>query len=159
MSIRVYFIVAALLIGLSVAWGKRQALSALWAPPPPAPKAIQFDNGTVRDLGLPTDAASAAESAIAARPQYAPGAMRKCFKGQQVSYTNVACPPGHKEAPVAGPPVSVVPGLAVAKPSMPNDRGTPGGNTGRSSLHDALDLSRDEQLRQRVMDRAIDGQK
>jgi hypothetical protein len=154
MSIRLYFTVAALLIALSAAWGKRQSLQAFLAPPSPPAKAIQFDNGTVRDMGDASDAASA----VAARPQFAPGAMRKCFKGQQVTYTNVTCPTGFKEAPVAGPPVSVVPGLAAGKPASPADLAAAGGK-GRSSLHDALDLSKDDQLRQRLMERAIDGHK
>lgn len=151
MSIRLYFIVAALLIALSVAWGKRQSLQALWAPPPAPAQPIQFDNGTVRDMGGASDAAP---SAAAAQPQFAPGAMRKCYKGQQVTYTNVVCPAGFKEAPVAGPPVNVVPGLAAAR--KPADA-PPAAGRGRASLHDTLDLSQDDRLRERMMERAIDG--
>ena len=149
MSVRVIFITAALLIALSVAWGKRQSLQALLAPAPPPSKPIQFDNGTVREYGPASSA-----SASSAQPQIAPGGMRKCFKGQQVSYTNMECPPGTKEKPVAGPPVNVLPAQAVAKA---NESQAPG--KGKSALHDALDVSRDEKLRERMMERVIEGPK
>ncbi len=80
--------------------------------------------------------------------------MRKCFKGQQVSYTNLECPPGTTEKPLAGPPVNVVPAQAVAKT---NESQAPGKTT--SKLHNLLDVFRDEKLKERMIERVIEGQK
>jgi hypothetical protein len=146
MTFRTFFITLAVLIALGAAWSKRQAIEAMLSPPPPPAKAIQFDNGTVRQYGT--------SSASSAQPQITAGGMRKCFKGGQVSYTNLECPPGATEKPVAGPPVNVLPAQAGAKPNEPS-----GAGKSKATLRDALDLERDGNLKDRMMERVIDGQK
>jgi hypothetical protein len=149
MSARILFITAALLIALSVAWGKRQSIQTLFAPPPPSPKPIQFDNGTVREFAPSSSASSSSD-----RSQIASGGLRKCFKGQQISYTNMECPPGSTEKPVAGPPVNILPAQASAKSdeARAQDKAKP-------SLRGALELDRDVNLKDRMMERVIEGQK
>ena len=56
--------------------------------------------------------------------------------------------------PKAGPQVNVLPALVAAKP---NESSTAGKS--KPSLRDALDLERDGNLKDRMMDRVIDGQK
>jgi hypothetical protein len=146
MTLRALFIALAVLVAIGAAWSKRQAVEALFSPSPPPPKAIKFDNGTVREYG-PSSTASAA-------PQATSGGMRKCFKGQQVSYTNLECPPGSTEKPVAGPPVNVLPAQVAAKPNESSPTGK-----ARPSLRESLDLARDVNLKDKMMDRVIDGQK
>lgn len=144
MIIRIIAIAAAILLVLSAAWSKRLQLQALFEPEHAA-KPIVFDNGTVRQYSP----ASATEQSVLPM-----GAMRKCMKKGEVIYTNVPCPVGHKEMTVSGPPVNVVAGQAVPavkQPSMNASKGT-------SALHDALDLSNDGHLKDKIMERAIKGQ-
>jgi len=150
MALRQLFILAIVLVALSVAWGKRHALDGWFATPDYQTKSIEFDNGTVRASRSASDASATSEQS-----RLPAGAMRKCQKGGQISYTDVTCPPGFKEMDVGGPPVNVLPAQAsVAKPA----EGPSLGKT-RSSLHDALDLSRDDKLKDRIMERAIEGKK
>jgi hypothetical protein len=151
MTLRTLFAAALVLITLSAIWAKRQVIQEWLKPPAPSTaKPIQFDNGTVREYGTTAErSASSGSSPVPA------GTMRKCFKGQQISYTNQACPPGYNEKAVAGPPINVLPGQAPAKPAA----GQPPGKT-NSSLRDALDLSRgDDNLRERAMERTIEGKR
>lgn len=146
MTLRALFIALGLLIAMGAVWSKRQAVEALFSPSPPPPKTIQFDNGTVRQYGASFNAS--------AQPQTMPGGMRKCFKGLQVSYTNLECPPGSTEKPVAGPTVNVLSAQVAAKPNESSPTGK-----ARPSLRDSLDLARDVNLKDKMMDRVIDGQK
>lgn len=117
-----------------------------WLSPAPVEKArpIVFDNGTVRE---PPASAPAAPT----RPRAAqapPGQLRKCLQpGGGVVYSNLACPPGAKEAAVRTDGVTVVPsGLPpVAVPD------TAAG--GKPTLRP---LRPGETLQQRAMERAID---
>lgn len=89
--------------------------------------------------------------ALAATAQPASSApLRKCVKGGQVSYSNVACPAGHAEQAVSAAPVTVLPATPVPKPAD-------AAGSGPSSLHQALDITRDETLRDKAMERAING--
>lgn len=144
MVIRVIFFAAAIVLALSAAWSKRVQLQALFEPEHAA-KPIVFDNGTVRQYS-PASASEQADMPV--------GALRKCMNKGEVIYTNVPCPVGHKEKPVAGPPVNVVAGQAVQVVKQP----AMDGSKGASSLRDALDLSNDGQLKDRIMERAIKGQ-
>lgn len=136
--------VALAAVGLSIAWNKRAELQRLVAPPPPPPKAIQFDNGTVRQGG-PASAPAAGTTS-----SFPPGAMRKCLKGREVQYTNIGCPPGFKEAAVAGPPVTVL-GSDAPRPAAAASEAK-----GRARLESALGLSADKGLKDRIMQRTID---
>jgi len=138
-------------VALSIAWNQRAPLQRLLAAPPPPPKAIQFDNGTVRQYTSPEASSSAAPAKTSS---FQPGAMRKCLRGSEVQYTNIACPPGFKEAAVAGPPVTVVDGLSP-KPASASPEAS-----GRARLQGALGLSADDgSLKERIMQRAIDSQR
>jgi hypothetical protein len=136
MSLRGLIIVLLLASALGLAWQKREPLQA-WAGSaslPPAPN-ISFNE--------PRPVSDAAAS------KFRPGDLRKCVNGQQVSYSNVECPPGHKEQAVTAAPVTVLPATPVAKPAA--------ASSGPSSLHKALDLTRDDTLRERAIERAVGG--
>ena len=76
--------------------------------------------------------------------------LRKCVKGREVSYSNVGCPVGHTEQAVSAAPVTVLPATPAPRPAQVAGSGPP-------SLHKALDITRDETLRDKAMERAIDG--
>ena len=78
----------------------------------------------------------------------AAGPLRKCVNGQRVSYTNAQCPPGHKEEAVTAPAVNVL-------PATPVPRTAPASSA--PLLHQALDVKREDTLRDKAMERAIDG--
>lgn len=74
--------------------------------------------------------------------------LRKCVNGQQVSYTNAACPPGHREQAVTAPPVNVLPATPVRKAAKASSA---------PLLHQALDVKQEATLKDKMMERAIDG--
>jgi len=82
----------------------------------------------------------------AAAPAAAP--LRKCVKGQQVSYTNADCPAGHKEQAVTAAPVNVLPATPVRKAVSASSA---------PLLHQALDVKQEATLKDKMMERAIDG--
>lgn len=121
MSLRGVVIAAACLAALVLAWQKREPLQA-WV--------------------------ASASSAVSSAAAPAPGPLRKCVNGQQVSYTNAACPPGHKEQAVTAPPVNVLPATPVRKPVEASSA---------PLLHQALDVKQEPTLKDKMMERAIDG--
>ena len=137
MSLRGLVIATILLAALGLAWQKREQLQA-WL-------------GSAPNLvaSVPGPGEPSAGTRPAAAPQSRPGGLRKCVKGQQISYTNVECPPGHQEQAVAAAPVNVLPATPVSKPAE--------ASSGPSSLHKALDLTRDDTLRERAIERAVNG--
>lgn len=78
-----------------------------------------------------------------------PGGLRKCVKGQEVSYTNAKCPGGFAEQAVTGGTVTVVPATPVPQASDAASS-TP-------ALHRALDVKRDDTLHDKIMQRQIEG--
>lgn len=82
----------------------------------------------------------------------APGGLRKCVKGAQVSYTNVACPPGSRAQPVAAAPVTVVPATPVPRAVAAASAGS-----GPAALREMLDMRREESLHDRAVERAVNG--
>ena len=88
------------------AWRWRDAswLAPLIGHPAPPPKAIVFDNGTVRAQ----PASEPASGQVVALP--VPGAMRKCVKRGEVVYTDRVCPPGMKEVDIDSSRFNQVPG-------------------------------------------------
>jgi type IV pilus biogenesis protein CpaD/CtpE len=135
MSIRGLVILLLLLAALGLGWQQRQRLQG-WmdsaqaaAGPAPSPP--------VADGAAPKTAS-----------KFKSGELRKCVKGQQVSYANVDCPPGHQEQAVTAQ-VNVVAATPVAKPAA--------AGSGPSSLHKALDMTRDDTLREKAIERAVDG--
>jgi hypothetical protein len=149
MSLRRIFGLLVALIILSALWGKRYSMANHFAPANALPKQIQFDNGSVRD-----NRPELAKSSISTQSQFSQGTLRKCIKDAQITYTDVACPPGYRERAVAGPPVNVMPAHSGQNS---NEFASP--SKGRTSLHDVLDLSRDEKLRDRMLEQAIEGMK
>lgn len=134
--VRVLFIFGAACVALSVAWSYRAKLTEAAAPVLP-PKPIVFDNGSIRES--PTYRQLKAHEA--------PGGLRKCLhRNGEVTYSNMPCEANQRTAPVSGDRYSVV---EVPKPAA----STPA----QQRLHQALDLKRDPQLRERIMDNAING--
>jgi len=82
----------------------------------------------------------AADAATSTSARSRPAGLRECVKGQQVSYTNVECSPGHQELAVTAAPVNALPATPVSKPAE--------SSSGPFSLHKALDLTRDDTLRE-----------
>jgi len=138
---RTFVWIAVVLIALAAGWRYRGAVTA-WLTPEPPPKPIVFDNGTVRDMGDPASAPPAAAGLPA-------GALRKCTRGSETQYTNVACPPGFKEKPVSSDRVNVLPAgdAPAAKPAA-----APPGERPRN-VRDVLDPDA-ERLREKVIERA-----
>jgi len=77
------------------------------------------------------------------------GELRKCVNGKQVTYSNAGCPPGSTEQPVKAGTVTVVPGTPAPPPSA--------AASGPSALHKALDITRDDRLHEKIMERQIEG--
>lgn len=137
--------VAVLLLGTS-GWKHRNDtwVQDLLRPSGAVQTTIRFDNGSVRDkLSAATHAPNDASALNV------PGKLKKCAGPQGVIYTDQICPPGSKAAPVNGGNVTVIDGTAskseVAKP--PGDA--------PKALRDALDLSGNNQLREKMVERAM----
>lgn len=111
----------------------------------PKPVAIEFDNGTVRQYDI------ASEPAPAPVRRRADGLL-KCRRGDSVTYTNFECPPGTKPEALAGGTVSVMASEGLPKPTA----ATPKSGNAQQSLHDALDLSGNDNVREKRMERLIE---
>jgi hypothetical protein len=133
MSIRGLIIGLVLLGIIGGAWHERERLQS-WA-------------GSAQ---LPSPASPSPSPAQAGAPKAAGGGeLRKCVKDGQVTYSNVDCPAGSKPQAVTGGTVTVVQGTPVPKPAA--------AGSGPSSLHKALDVTRDDSLRDKIMERQIEG--
>lgn len=93
MNLKWIFGGAGVAIVLAFGWRAWQAgpLRAVWTEAP-APAAIVFDNGSVRDLAPASAPASAVVQALALK-----GGMRKCVRRSEVIYTDRPCPHGMSE--------------------------------------------------------------
>ncbi|RTL36895.1 MAG: hypothetical protein EKK53_22065 [Burkholderiales bacterium] len=104
----------------------------------------------VASAKLPMPSGSNSSPASTAAPKAAGGGeLRKCVKNGQVTYANVDCPAGSQAQAVTGGTVTVMPGTPVATPAS--------SASGPSSLHKALDVTRDDGLRDKIMQRQIEG--
>lgn len=81
------------------------------------------------------------------------GPLRKCVRGQEVTYTDAECPAGHQPQALTGAPVTVLPATPVPKRA---EAGSPG-SSAPALLRKALDVEVDANLKDRRMERAIDG--
>ena len=115
---------------------------------PDKPREIVFDNGSVRDA--PAPAASSPSRTAALSP---PGVMRKCVRGDRVTYSNLTCPAGFRERPISQEGVTVVPAVVTA--TSPKAQS---GTAPHQAMREALDLNRDEKLRQRMIDKAVEAE-
>ncbi|MBL8306477.1 MAG: hypothetical protein JNM33_07250 [Rubrivivax sp.] len=140
MTLRWMVLVVAALLLASVAWRYRSQISA-WLAPEPLPRAIVFDN----DASAPPPLPASAAAGPLVRP---PGVMRKCVRGSQTSYTDRPCPPGFRERDLAADRVTVLPAAPVAAASQPGQRKT---------LKQALDVADEDRLRERMIERAVEG--
>lgn len=132
-------------------WNQRQGdpIGRLLRPEPP-PRPFEFDNGTVRRHAPPASQPDGAR----ARTPLAPGALRKCSRGTEVSYTDRACPPGHAEGGLTRGTMNVIGADGAPRQAA---REAPPQPAGRSSLYDVLDPGADAaRLRQRTMERALE---
>ncbi len=136
MSTRGLVAVLFLLAALGLGWHQRQRLQA-WVESVP--------------LQASTSPGPAVADATSSKTpsKFKPGDLRKCVKGQQVSYANVECPPGHREQAVTAAPVTVLPATPVPKPAT--------AASGPSALHKALDMTRDDGLKDKLIERAVEG--
>lgn len=109
MVVRLIAFGAAGLIAISMAFGAwRSGLLGQWFGPAPAKTPpIVFDNGSSRDM--PPAPASTAASDAPVKTYAPPGLLRKCVRGDRVTYSNLDCPPGFKESTVSSEGVTVVP--------------------------------------------------
>lgn len=130
MSIRGLIALLLLVGALGLGWQQRERLQA-WA----------------GSATLPTAPSLGAHETQAA-PKAGSGPLRKCVNGQQVTYSNVDCPAGAKAQAVTGGSVTVVPGTPVAKPAE--------AASGPTALHKALDITRDDTLRDKIMERQME---
>lgn len=109
----------------------------LLRPQGPAKIDIKFDNGSVRDL---TGTVRKVKSDV--------GQVKKCLLKGKVTYTDQKCPAGAQVASVNGGTVSVV------NASTPNAKEATSTPSAQKTLHDALDLSGGENLKERMMEQA-----
>lgn len=148
--LRYVLIMLVLVVLVSVGWRHRNDAWVQGLLRPAAPvKAIQFDNGSVR-APLPY----ADEDGNAAAQQQAqnnlPGILKKCVRKSKVVYTDQPCPDGFSAERVSGDKVTVM--ESGAKPPNPTQAAPA---DARKTLHDALDLSGNENLKDKMMERAI----
>lgn len=142
------FALLALLASIAVSLQRSDFLRSWLGSTPDTAKPIVFDNGSVRDL--PANRASEPVTLAALAP---PGALRKCVRGDRVMYSNLTCPAGFSERTVASNNLTVLPAAPAAKAERAEDGAKPGGR--QAVLQEALDLKRDDKLRQRMIDRAV----
>ena len=139
--------VAIVLIGYGASLYRSGAWSAWLSTTNQPAKPFVFDNGSVRD--------NMEESSVEVKPstlQSPPGALRKCVRNGAVTYSNLDCPAGAQEQAIRANNVNVLPSLESSK-TPPSRNQEPG--RAQAALREALDIKQDDQLRQRMMDRAI----
>jgi len=102
MSIKTVFGFALLLLLGLIGWSLRdsEAVRRITHPREVRPPNIVFDNGTVRQSPIASDAAAV--------PIRAPGGVRKCQRGDKIIYTDRTCPEGMQEQAIAKGSVTVL---------------------------------------------------
>ena len=119
-----YLIAAALALAAAATWRFRHAdwVQTLLHPQPVKKLKIEFDNGTVRQYETP-----APGQARKANEPLPVGALRKCVRGTEISYTNNPCPVGTKEQALnkgtvtvlsAPPKPAAVPAQVTPEPTL-----------------------------------------
>lgn len=108
---------------------------------------IKFDNGSVRDAAVANEPPAA--SAVARSVKNEAGQLKKCVTAGKITYTDQVCPVGAKVAAVSGGNVAV---LEAHKPKANVNAAAPGG---QKALRDALDISGGEDLKHKMMERAV----
>ncbi|GAB4058969.1 hypothetical protein [Uliginosibacterium sediminicola] len=95
-------------------------------------------NSLQRELALPSAAQAEAKTVL-----------HKCVHASEVTYTDAACPAGATRQAVAGDRVSVVPAAEIPPAAAQSSAATP--------LHQALELDKNTQLGEQIIDRAVAG--
>jgi len=110
MTVKTVFGLALLVLLGLVGWSLRdsEAVRSVMQPRDVRPPRIVFDNGTVRQSPIASDAAAV--------PIRAPGGMRKCQRGDKVVYTDRTCPDGMREQALAKGSVTVLPAPPAPRP-------------------------------------------
>ena len=104
-------------------------------------------------LGL-NDTASSGVNASAA-PSNA-GGLRKCVKGDAVSYVDTPCPPGSKEQSIRKDLVTVVPAQAPAQTGTQDaEKNAPQTNQPKTVLEMLAPPEKGESLKEKMMNRAV----
>ncbi|MEL4180723.1 hypothetical protein [Roseateles sp. PN1] len=155
MPLRYLLWIAIALLTLAAGWHVRNTEFVRDLINPGAGKArpIQFDNGSRREIAEPVKPPPGAAKPL---PQ---GVMRKCLRGREVVYTDVACPAGYAQGDVSGGTVNTVaePGRQAGATGTPASAGGAASAPGKkAALREVLDMNSNNDLRQRMMDRAID---
>ncbi len=96
-------------------------------------------NSLQRELAPPSAAQAKAQTAL-----------HKCVRGSEVTYTDAACPAGSTRQAVAGDRVSVVPAAEMPPPAAAQ-------SSSATALHQALELDKNAQLGEKIIDRAVAG--
>ncbi len=151
-AIRFLLLLIGIVIFASITWKFRNAewIQKLLQVDDPATVNIKFDNGSARDNPPAATIASAPARAQEQGSQNnAPGVIKKCLRGREITYTDQICPSDAKVAPVTGGNVTVV-GTPKAKAERSN-----AAEPGPKALRDALDLSGNVNIREKMMDRAV----
>ena len=149
-AIRFLFLIIGIAIVASITWKSRNAewIQMLLQVDAPEKVNIKFDNGSVRDnLPAGSTAVSPNRTKDHGAQNNAPGVVKKCLRGKEITYTDQVCPSDANVAPVTGGNVTVV-GTPKAKVERSNTF-----EPGPKALRDALDLSGNENLREKMMER------
>jgi hypothetical protein len=138
---------AGALLVAAVVWANRIALFGISQRATTKPvSAIVFDNGTVR----------APEVFVRASPAGIPiGSMRRCSSKRETLYTERECPLGYAESAVGADTRVTVLASTVAKPAAVPLAAQVTPSSRRKSLYEVLDMQKDSDLRERLMERAI----
>lgn len=138
----------------ATAWRYRSAqwLQQLTQVDGPTQVNIKFDNGSVRDKPLGDNTEATANPTPQRSQENALGKVKKCLRGKEVIYTDQPCALDAKAAPIQGGSFTVMESAAA------KTQGTSSRQPGPKALRDALDISGDDKLRDKMMERVINRQ-
>ena len=149
MLVRLLVIGLIVLVGGPLGWRVWQSPTVQnWWNPPPPPKPIVFDNGTVREAPQPASGPTVVVS---------PG-LKKCRKGERIVYTDSWCPEGTTPVAIERGTVNVV------KPAVPVAAAKPADGSASQPrrlphVRDVLDYSKEPSIRDQHLERTIDRMK
>jgi hypothetical protein len=145
-AMKFILIAVAVIVGATAAWRFRSEISNWVQDKSGTAKPFVFDNGSNK-----SQESVAATNGAPRQSATQPGAMKKCVRGEETTYTNFACPPGFNEKGVASDRLTVLTHQAVPAVSPQAASSAP-----KNGLKDALGMNQDDRLKDRMMDRAIE---
>lgn len=145
---RMALVVALVLMAAKVVWSHRED----WVQPffqnqPTTRPNITFDNGSVRDNAANTPVPPQAPNTKATVKNEL-GTLKKCTVGDTVVYTDQLCPSKTKVSAVNGGNLVVLQAPHPTKPAATAP-------TGAQTLRDTLDVSTPNNLKEKMMERAV----